>query len=94
MLGINITRNAIESHMDIADCITAERIMSVTIDKEHLSMLSDYVLHGWPSRVEVQKDLQPYWSFRDEIAVINGIVLKTKRIMIPASLQGKGLNCT
>ena len=50
-------------------------------------MLSEYVLHGWPSmRAEVLKGLQPYWSSRDEIAIIDGTIMKRKRIIVQASL--------
>ena len=42
--------------------MTPEEIRSVTADDEHLSWLSEYVLHGWPSiTAEVQKDLLPCW---------------------------------
>ena len=69
---MNITINAIESFMDISGSMTAEEIRSVTTDDEHICRLSEYVLHSWLSiTAEVQKDLQPYWSFRDEIAIID-----------------------
>ena len=41
---------------------------------------------------EVQRDLQPYWSFRDEIAIIGCIRMRGKRRIIPVSLCGKFLN--
>ena len=42
------------------------------------------ILQGWPeSRRELHKDLQPYWSYRDELAIENGILLKGDRILIP-----------
>ena len=44
--------------MDILDCMTAEEIRSVTIDNEHLSMLSECVLYDWPSMgTKEQKEL-------------------------------------
>ena len=46
--------------MDIPDCMATEAIRPVTTDDDHLSMLSEYILHGWPSlRPEEQNDLQP-----------------------------------
>ena len=64
---MNITINAIESCMDIPNCMTAKNIKSVTLDEEHLSILSEYVLCGWASiRAEDQKDSWLYCSFRDE----------------------------
>ena len=40
-----MTINAIASHTDIPDCMMAE-IQSETTDDKHISMLSEYVLHG------------------------------------------------
>ena len=90
---MNIIIKAIDSCMDIQDCMMAEEIRSATMDDEDVSMLSEYILCGWPSvRAKVQKDVQPYWSFRDEIVIIDGNDMKIRRIIIPASLQGKVLN--
>ena len=51
-------------------------------------MALDYVLHHWPPMGgEEQKDLQPYWSFRDEISIIDRIVMKFKRTLLPVSLK-------
>ena len=58
----------------------------------HLGMLSELALHCWPSKkAEVQKDLQPYWSFKDEIPIIDGIAVKGRRTIVPSALQGEAL---
>ena len=73
--------------MEIPDCMSAEKFRSATIDDEHLRMLSEYVSCGWSSmRAEICKLIHLYWSFRDEIVVIDGIALKGERIMITVSL--------
>ena len=65
----------------------AEEIRSVTVDNEVLIMLSYYILLSCQLiRAGVQKGPQPYWSFRDEISIIDGIKVKGKRIVIPSSL--------
>ena len=47
--------------MDIPDYMATKEIRSVTIDDKYICMISDYVMHGWPSmRAEVQIGLQPY----------------------------------
>ena len=43
-------------------------------------MLLEYVFNGWPSRKAEVQDLQPYWSFRDEILIIDRITMKGRRI--------------
>ena len=91
--GMNITISAIASCTNISDCMTIEEIRSATVDNEQLSMLSEYVLHSWPSmRAVVQKELQMYWSFRDDIVIIDGITIKDERIITPVSLYGKVWN--
>ena len=37
-------------------------------------------------------DVQPYWSYRDELAVIDGIILIGKCIIIPNSLKEQVLS--
>ena len=37
-------------------------------------------------------DLQLYWSYRDELAVIDGLILKGKCITIPNGLKEQVLN--
>ena len=74
--------------MDILDCMMAEEIRLTKLDDKCIAMLSELIFHSWPlTKAKVQKDLQPYWSFRDEIAPIDRIAIKSRRIMIPAVLQ-------
>ena len=45
------------------------------------------ILQCWlESRREQHKDLQPNWSYRDELSIENGILLKGDRILIPKSM--------
>ena len=62
------------------------------LEDDHIGVLSPYVMHGWPStRTEVVKEVQPYWSFRDEVVVTNGIMMKGRLMIIPESLQKRAL---
>ena len=82
-----ITINAMESCMDIPDCMTADKIRQAILDNEPLGMLSEYILHGWPpTKAEVQNELQLYWSFIHKIALIDEITMKGRRIIVPVSL--------
>ena len=31
--------------------------------------------------------MQPYWSFRDEIAIIDGTAMKGRKVIVPETLQ-------
>ena len=83
-----ITINTIKSYMDICNCMTADKIREATLQNEHLSALTELVLHNWSStKTEVQKELKPYWSFIDKIAIIDGISIKEGRKNMPISAQ-------
>ena len=48
--------NTIESCMDIPDYMRAEEIKEVTLEDEHLSLLTEIILHSWPStKTDIQK---------------------------------------
>ena len=73
-------------------CISGE-IQQVSSIDNHLQQLKGIIITGWPdSRDELHADLQPYWSYRDGLAVIDGIILKGKCIIIPNSLKEQVLN--
>ena len=53
-----------------------------------LCELRETILQGWPNTFrETSKNLQPYWSYRDELAIENGILMKSGRIIIPKMMQ-------
>ena len=48
-----------------------------------LALLKQVITQGWPSNVrEVPKELQPYWTFREELTIEDGLILKGTRIVI------------
>ena len=74
--------------MDIPDCTTVEEIRIATLNKEYIGILSEIILHGWPSsKAEVQRELHPYWSIRNETLTAYNIAIKGKIIIIPPALQ-------
>ena len=69
-------------------CQTTMRAKEIAIpDDKHTCMLSECILHDWPlTKAEMQKYLQPYWSFRNDITIIDYIAIKGIRIIIHATL--------
>ena len=46
--------------------MTVEVIWLAVLYEQHIGVQSNYVMCGWPlMKSEVQKEVQPYWSFRD-----------------------------
>ena len=65
-----------------------KRIREQTTSDPELNALKEMIHSGWPSTIQqVPAILKPYWPFRDEFAVEDGIAMKSQRIIIPTMLQ-------
>ena len=53
-----------------------------------LNQLSETIVAGWPSEMkELPSCLRDYWPYRDELSVVDGIIMKGNRVLIPSELQ-------
>ena len=44
---------------------------------QHLQHLMEYAIQGWPdSKNQLPHDIRTYWTFRDDMAVIDRVVIK------------------
>ena len=51
---------------------------------DELALLKHTIMQGWPSSIKhVPPVLQPYWTFKEELTVEDGLILKGNRIVIP-----------
>ena len=61
-----------------------QKIRFVTQEDDELVLLRHTITQGWPSAIkEVLSVLQSYWTFREELLIEDGIILKGTRIVIP-----------
>ena len=59
-----------------------------TQEDDTLIILKYTTTQGWPSGIkEVPSEIQPYWIFREELMVEDGLILKGTRIVIPSKKQ-------
>jgi transposase InsO family protein len=57
-----------------------------------LQALSNYIRAGWPkSMQDLPEELHSYWCFRDELTILDGLIMKGNRIVIPAELRAETL---
>ena len=78
---------------DIPECVSIKQIQQVSVQDEHLQCLKISIIVGWPStRDEVHSNLRPYWCYRDDLAVIDGVVMKDRWIIIPMALKQQVLD--
>ena len=57
------------------------------MEDTNLQQLKKYIIQGWPLKKEdVEHSMRPYWPKRSKLAIIDGIAMKGKRIIIPLLL--------
>ena len=70
-----------------------QQIREETRNDPELEALKEIIYIGWPQKQDqLPTPLKPYWSFRDELAVEDSIILKGSRIVIPGTLQSRILS--
>ena len=55
---------------------------------DKLAILKHTIMQGWPKTIkQVPPMLHPYWTFREELTIEDGLILKGTRIIIPNNLH-------
>ena len=56
-------------------------------------MVKSLIISGWPdTKDQLHQDIRPYWSFKDDLAVIDSVVMKGRCIIVPESLKQQALD--
>ena len=59
-----------------------------TTHDEELALLKHIVQTGWPQDIhDLPKEIQPYWTFHEEITIEDGLLLKGTHIIVPHTLH-------
>ena len=74
---MDIRIDAIQSVTDIPEWVSIVQIQHVSVQDDHLQHLKSFIIAGWLSpKDELNNDFRPHWSYRDDLAVINGVFMK------------------
>ena len=85
---MDVCVDATQSSIDIPECISMAGIQQASSQDEHLQQLKMFIIAGWPNtKDEMHDDIKPYWPYRDELPVIDGMIIKGRHIVIPYSLR-------
>ena len=87
--GLDITVH----QMNLSASLTRlDQFREETARDVELTALRDMIMTGWPdTRSDCPAHLLPYWTFREELGVANGVVIKGNRIVVPKSLRNMAL---
>lgn len=84
---VTVHVNAVYESLDASpECL--ERIKLETVKDEVLTAVIDCYQKGWASnKINITEAVRPFWSMRQELHVINGILFRNEKIVIPTSLR-------
>ena len=85
---MDICVDAIQNSIDMPECTSMAEIQQASSQDDHLQQLKKFIIAGWPeTNDELHADIILYWPYRDELAVIDSVILKARHIVIPYSLR-------
>ena len=85
MIAVNLITANIPYSSSEMDNIRVESAKDPTV-------LMYYINIGWPcEHKKLPHELHPYWNFRDELSVEDGLLTKGSRLLIPSTLRRKML---
>jgi len=65
-----------------------QQIERATKSDPTMTRLKEVIARGWPeNKEELSKDLLPYYNFRDEMTIEEGLILRGERTIIASSLR-------
>ena len=85
--------DAVQTSTDVHEFISIQHIQWATTQDGHLQQLKCFIIAGSPeSKDQLHQDIRPYWSFRDDMAVIDGVIMEGRCIVIPEVLKPQVLD--
>ena len=69
-----------------------KEIQKAQDEDEICKEVKKYCNDQWPDKDHVTPAVKPYWSVQRELIIVDGLLLKGARLVIPSSLQRKTLN--
>ena len=87
--GLQISVYEIHAALN-ASPMRIKAIKKATAEDLLLQQIVGIITKGWPEhRTLCPKELLPFWNYRDELCIEDGITLKGERIIIPDILKEK-----
>ena len=89
--GLDITVHDVQVFTEISS-LSVKKIKHVTENDPDLKTLKQYIQDGFPAnRSDCIELVQGYFGFREELAIVNGMIVKGHRVVIPSQLCDEAL---
>ena len=91
MYTVGIVLNSIQCPFNASPTRFVEIRMETSEDST-VHALCEIISLGWPeNRAHCPTHLMPFWNFRDELSVEDGLILKGQRVILPKSMHAAAL---
>ena len=85
---MDIRVDATQASTNVPECMSVQQVQQATALDEHLQQLEGCIIPGLPeSKEQVHQDIRAYWSFRDDMVVIDGVIMEGRHIVLPEALK-------
>ena len=85
--GLNVNTHKIGVFSN-TDNTSMQSIRQETQNDTELQILLQYIMKGFPMmKDECHDDIKPYFNYREELTVVDGLVLEGQHIVIPSKLR-------
>ena len=91
ILGMEPNINAIQTTTNIPDCMTIQELQQATSQDEHLQLHQEHIRGRPEYRDQIPHSMRGYWTFYDDMIVIDWVILKGRHVGIPEVLQRQAL---
>ena len=89
--GLDITVHDVQVFTEISP-LSLEKIKCVTENDPNLKTQRQYIQDGFPAnRSDCVEAVQGYFGFREELAIVNGLIVKGHWVVIPSQLHDEAL---
>lgn len=73
----------------VLSCITKGQLQAATAESETLQTVIKYIASGWPAKKILSPEVKPYHEVKEELSVIDNIVFRGDRIVVPETLTSE-----
>ena len=73
-----------------AQTVSWDRVRTATLVDTTLGLLANYIRYGFPdSRDEIEEEIHNFWQYRQELSLLDGVILYKGRTVIPGILRSE-----
>lgn len=85
LFAVSLNQNDLNAHPLTLDELTRE-----TETDPLLQEVGNFINSGWPSRISsVPNEIRGFWNVRNDLSIVDGVICRHDKFVIPSSLQTK-----